>query len=62
MPAAAGSFRIVLEAANLPDLFGDSVLGKALQRVDTLFQNTADPRETLAVARAKAVDTWQERI
>ena len=51
VPAAAGSFRIVLEAAKIPDLFGDSVLWKALQRVDTLFQNTADPRETLAVVR-----------
>ena len=51
VPAAAGSFRIVLEAANLPDLFGDSVLGKALQRVDMLFRHTADPHETLAVVR-----------
>ena len=51
VPAAAGSFRIVLEAANLPDLFGDSVLGRALQRVDTLFRNTADPCETLEAAR-----------
>ena len=51
VPAAAGSFRIILEAAVFPDLFGDSVLGKALQRVDTLFRNTADPHETLAAAR-----------
>ena len=51
VPAAAGSFRIVLEAANFPDLFGDSVLGKALQRIDTFFRNTADPLKTLAVAR-----------
>ena len=51
VPAAAGSFRIVLEAAVFPDLFGDSVLGRALQRVDTLFRNTADPHETLEAAR-----------
>ena len=51
VPAAAGSFRVVLEAANLPDLLGDSVLGIALQRVDSLFRNTADPRETLEAAR-----------
>ena len=51
VPAAAGSFRIVLEAAIFPDLFGDSVLGKALQRIDTLFRNTADPDETLVAAR-----------
>ena len=51
VPAATGSFRIVLEAANLPDLFGGSVLGRALQRVDTLFRNTADPHATLEAAR-----------
>ena len=51
VPAATGSFRIVLEAANLPDLFGDSVLGRALQRVDTLFRDTADPHETVEAAR-----------
>ncbi len=51
VPAAIGSFRIVLEAANYPDLFGDSVIGKALQRIDTLFRNTADIDETLSAAR-----------
>ena len=51
VPASAGSFRVVLEAANLPDLFGDSVLGRALQRVDMLFRNPADPKETLEIAR-----------
>ena len=51
VPASAGSFRVVLEAANLPDLLGDSVLGIALHRVDTLFRNPADPQETLAAAR-----------
>ena len=51
VPAAAGSFRIVLEAAVFPDLFGDSVLAKALQRIDALFRNTADPLKTLEAAR-----------
>ena len=51
VPAATGSFRVVLEAANLPDLLGDSVLAIALQRIDTLFRNTADPHETLEIAR-----------
>lgn len=51
VPASAGSFRIVLEAACMPDMFGDSVLGNALQRIDTLFQYTANPQETLSAAR-----------
>ena len=51
VPAATGSFRIVLAAANLPDLFGGSDLGRALGRVDVLFENTASPEETLATIR-----------
>lgn len=48
VPAASGSFRIVLAAANLPDLFGGSDLGRALEYVDALFKNTASPEETLS--------------
>lgn len=48
VPASAGSFRVVLEAANFPDLFGASSLARALERVDTLFQSPADPQATLA--------------
>ena len=51
VPASAGSFRVVLEAANFPDLFGTSNLARALEHVDILFQNTADPQETLAHAK-----------
>ena len=51
VPAARGSFRIVLEAATLPDLLGSSRLGKALELIDVFFQNTDDPEVTLATAR-----------
>ena len=48
VPAAAGSFRVVLEAANMPDLFGNSELVFALQRIDALFENAANPQDALA--------------
>ena len=51
VPAAAGSFRIVLEAANVPDLFGHSDLARALPRVDALFRCAGNPEEALASAR-----------
>ena len=51
VPAATGSFRIVLAASNLPDLFGGSDLGRALERIDMLFKNSASPDETLATVR-----------
>ena len=55
VPAAAGSFRIVLEAANFPDLFGDSVLGKALQRIDTFFSEYGRPPQD---TRSRAGKPW----
>ena len=51
VPAAAGSFQIVLEAASRPDLFGSSELGRALQRIDALFEDTANPEQTLTAVR-----------
>ena len=51
VPAAAGSFRIVLEAANVPDLFGHSDLARALPMVDALFRCAGNPEEALASAR-----------
>jgi hypothetical protein len=50
--AAPGSFRVVLEAASKPDLFGQSELARALQRVDVLFENAADPQKALATVKA----------
>lgn len=51
VPAAAGSFQIVLEAASLPNLFGDSDLANGLRLVDSLFNDTANPENTLTVAK-----------
>ena len=51
VPAAAGSFQIVLEAVSTPDLFGDSELANALRRIDALFECTANPEETLTVVK-----------
>ena len=52
IPAAAGSFRVVLEAAMTPDMLGQSELARALQRVDVLFENAADPQKALATVKA----------
>lgn len=52
IPAAAGSFRVVLEAAKTPDLLGQSELTRALQRVDVLFENAANPQKALATVKA----------
>lgn len=52
VPASSGSFRVVLEAASMPDLFGRSGVAMALDRIDGLFENAANPQATLTVARA----------
>lgn len=52
IPAAAGSFRVVLEAAKTPDLLGQSELARALQRVDALFESAANPQKALATVKA----------
>ena len=51
IPAAPGSFRVVLEAAKTPDLLGQSELARALQRVDALFENARSPDQTLATVK-----------
>ena len=51
VPAESGSFRVVLEASgNQVPVFHEDLV-RALQRIDTLFRHSADPPETLAVAR-----------
>lgn len=52
IPATQGSFRIVLEAAKTPDLLGQNELGRALERVDALFEKAANPEEAAEVVRA----------
>ncbi|HEY5233632.1 MAG TPA: DUF6575 domain-containing protein [Verrucomicrobiae bacterium] len=52
VPAAPGSFRIVLEAARMPDLLGQNELARALQRIDALFENANDPQKTLTLVKS----------
>ncbi|CAG1023250.1 hypothetical protein MTYM_02303 [Methylococcales bacterium] len=52
IPAAAGSFRLVLEAATAPDMFGHSPLADALERIDGFFEHVDDPKQTLAMVKA----------
>ena len=47
VPAASSSFRVVLEAADMPDLFGGSELELVFPQVDALFQSAASPQETV---------------
>ena len=51
VPAAAGSFRVVLASSNGLDLFDETDIRRALPRVDMLFEHTADPQATLAIVR-----------
>lgn len=51
VPAAAGSFRVVLEAAQASGLFGTGELTRALQRVDMLFEHAANPQQTLTTVK-----------
>ena len=52
IPAASGSFRVVLEAAKTPDMLGQSELARALQRVDLLLENAGNPQQALATVKA----------
>jgi len=52
IPAAAGSFRVGLEAAKTPDMLGQSELARALQRVDLLLENAGNPQKSLATVKA----------
>jgi hypothetical protein len=53
IPAAPGSFRVVLEAAKRPDMLGQSELTRALQLIDEMFEKTADPAATLVLMRQR---------
>lgn len=52
IPAAAGSFRVLLEAAKTPNMFGESELARALEKVDLLFENASDPQRALAIVKS----------
>lgn len=51
VPAAPGSFRVVLASAHPPDVFGSSLLTPAFQHIDTVFDQVDDPEETVAHLR-----------
>ena len=51
IPARAGSFQVLLEAAKWPDLFGHSEVTRALERVDVLFKSVSDPQEAMNAAK-----------
>jgi hypothetical protein len=51
IPAAPGSFRVIMEAAQPPDMLGQSELARALGKIDRLFADAADPQKTLETAR-----------
>ncbi len=51
VPAAAGSYRIIMEPANPPDMFGYSEISRAMERIDLVFASGNDPataRQNLA--------------
>ena len=52
IPAAPGSFRVVLEAASAPDVFGVSTLSLALERIDCFFEHVNEPKQTLEIVKA----------
>ena len=52
VPAAPGSFRVMLEASHGPDLLGQNELSRALQCIDDLFAHVSDPARTLATVKA----------
>jgi hypothetical protein len=54
IPAKEGSFRIVLEAVETPNLIGQNELARALERVDALFEKAANPEQAAAVVRANS--------
>ena len=45
VPAAAGSYRVILEPARPPDLFGSGELVRALRRMDEVFASANNPDE-----------------
>jgi len=51
VPAVPGSFRVVLEAAEMPDLLGQNELARALRQMDDLFENVQDPRQNLEIVK-----------
>jgi hypothetical protein len=51
VPAAAGSFKVLFEAAKETDLLGQSEMARALERVDQLFEYASDPVRALQMVK-----------
>lgn len=51
VPAAPGSFRVVLVGTHPPGVFGGSFLTPAFKHIDTVFEQVDDPEETVAHLR-----------
>lgn len=51
IPAAPGSFRVIMEAVQPPDMLGQNELSRALGKIDKLFADSGDPQKTLEEAR-----------
>lgn len=52
VPAAAGSFRVTMEASKMPDMLGDCEIARALDRIDVLFANADNPQAVLEAIKA----------
>ena len=44
VPAASGSFKVIMEASKPPDMFGYGELARGLQVVDRIFETASDPK------------------
>ena len=51
VPAAPGSFRVMMEATKSPDPQGQSEMVRALEKVDLLLANTANPTQAISVIK-----------
>ena len=52
VPASAGSYRVVLEAANPPDMFGSGELVRGLKRLDEIFASAENPDDAQELLQA----------
>lgn len=65
VPAAAGSYRVVLEGAVAPDMFGYGGLALGLQRLDEVFAGAEDPdlaRESLQKHEGRLAGSYVELL
>lgn len=51
VPASPGSFKVILEASQKPDLVGQSELSRAMKQIDMLFESAGSPQDNLEVVK-----------